>query len=149
MFSTSLTNVISNVIYICTYINKQLLSFQIASSWHLGFAWKRVKRRFVISNVSAVSMLPASHRLNEPTSNRPVKELLFVKLAGPQLVRKLPEFYETRSFLTAQAPTACSYPEPDQSKQFISLPKVTISRFVVGGLAGMFVSLGKRGTGGR
>ena len=40
------------------------------------------------------------------------------KLTGPQLVKKFPTFYGTRSFITTFTSAAtCPYPEPDQSSQ--------------------------------
>ena len=47
-------------------LNKQLISFQIVLAVYLGRARGSVKRRFLISNVSAGNMLPASCGLGGP-----------------------------------------------------------------------------------
>jgi hypothetical protein len=45
-------------------INKQLLNFKNSSGLFLCFAKEKVKRRFLISEVSAVKLLPASYWLS-------------------------------------------------------------------------------------
>jgi hypothetical protein len=56
----------------------------------------------------------------------PWSRVLLENLIGLQLVKKFPEFYKTRNFITAcTLPATCPYPEPDGSSPYphILLPE--------------------------